>query len=56
MAYKMQVCNCTLADLGVNPRTYIPKLSAENYVAEPWTYWTILLQELRLVFTVRISD
>lgn len=29
IAYKMQVCNCTLADLGVNPRTYIPKLSAE---------------------------
>ena len=29
IAYKLQICNCTLADLGVNPRTYIPKLSAE---------------------------
>lgn len=28
IGYKMQICNCTLAELGVSPRTYIPKLSA----------------------------
>lgn len=30
IAYKMKVCSCTLAEVGVNARTYIPKLSAES--------------------------
>ena len=29
LAYKMQVCNCTLKDLNVNYRTYVPRLSAD---------------------------
>lgn len=28
IAYKMQVCGCTLAEVGVSPRTYTPRLSA----------------------------
>lgn len=30
LAYKMQACSCKLKDLGVNYRTYIPRLPAED--------------------------
>lgn len=30
LAYKLQACSCKLKELGVNYRTYLPKLPAET--------------------------